>query len=153
MPDIDLDRTPKTVRVEDLVGLLGEAEARRLLAGLLARKAMPQFALTAEHRSAVLLWLDPTEPVSPREGALVAEVLRVYLHQGGTVSGPSARRRATLRAWLARQADGESAAPPRATRRRRRTTDPAVIAKRNEALAKARAVRQERIAQQRAEAS
>lgn len=133
----------KTVPVDQLREILGDAKTDELLEKMAPPK--PTVDIRVQDLStARTLYANPLTD-SKNWGDTVNVVRRYFLERGQA-------RRYFLQ-WVgqtleASPEDGTSVpAPPRRTRRR--VTDPAVLKKRQEALAKARAVRAERLRSQR----
>ena len=148
MPEINLDNLPKRVSVADIIALLGEDEAIRLVAGIKAKRVAPSEHPTLDQIVSVRKLLDdePADSILPS----AARGLRVWLRQPGSFAS---RRRTALLNWLHDEevmAGGSNGQEPRPRRTRRPITDPEALEKRRQALAKARAARKAIIEERRA---
>lgn len=133
----------KTVPVDQLRELLGDAETDALLERMTPAKPTVPVGL-AELSLANKLYSDPTTE-SKNWPDTVNVVRRYFLERG------QARR--YFLSWVHQTLDASpedaTTIPAPARRTRRKVTDPEVLEKRRQALAKARAVRAERLAAQR----
>lgn len=129
----------KTIPVDALRELLGNDKTEELLDQL--SPPAPTVRVQAEQlRLARQLYADPLAE-SPQWDTTIPVVRRYFMERG------QARR--SFLDWVAKTQDDPdiASAPQPARRPRRKVTDPAVLEKRRAALAKARAVRAEKLRQ------
>lgn len=131
----------KTIPVDALRELLGNDKTEELLDQL--TPPAPTVRVQADQlRIARELYADPLAE-SAQWSSTIAVVRRYFMERG------QARR--SFLDWVAKTQDDPEAVQPNAQparRPRRKVTDPAVLEKRRAALAKARAVRAEKLKQQ-----
>lgn len=133
----------KTVPVDQLREILGDQKTDELLEKMTPAKPTVEIH-SPELRTARTLYADPLTD-SKNWPDTVNVVRRYFLERGQA-------RRYFLQ-WVQQTLEGSpedgTSVPAPARRSRRRVTDPAVLKKRQEALAKARAVRAEKLRSQR----
>lgn len=133
----------KTVPVDQLREILGDAQTDALLEKMTPAKPTVQISLP-ELSTARKLYSDPL--IESKNWADTVNVVRRYFLERGQA------RRYFLQ-WVEQTLDASpedgTSIPAPARRTRRRVTDPAVLEKRRQALAKARQVRAEKLAAQR----
>ncbi|MGH7918693.1 MAG: hypothetical protein ACREQM_01980 [Candidatus Dormibacteraceae bacterium] len=134
----------KTVPVDQLRELLGDAQTDALLEKMSPPKPTVQVGL-AELSLANKLYADPL--IESKNWSDTVDVVRRYFLERG-----QARR--YFLSWVQQTLDGSpedaTTIPAPVRRTRRKVTDPAVLDKRRKALAKAREVRAQKLAAQRA---